>query len=276
MTYLLSQPLILLVVGFLIGVVLGLVLGRSWFGGDAQKVEADRAEARRDATQARALLDGANSKATLAQGELAEARKALVALKAERDAAIDDAPFEALRLKHDVLVQRLQEAETALVESKSRCNDLRAERSGLSERILALEAALAARVVPASSPPEEPASPASEEPASPPPEELAPQAAVAAAGLIAVVHHDEPVVPDDLRKIEGIGPKIQRLLRDNGVLTFRQLAEADVEVLRSYVMQGGKHMKVHDPAPWPARAALAAEGRWDDLRQLQKEASAGR
>ncbi len=43
----------------------------------------------------------------------------------------------------------------------------------------------------------------------------------------------EPVVSefDDLTRIRGIGPSIASLLHDNGICTFTQLAETDVEIL---------------------------------------------
>ena len=94
--------------------------------------------------------------------------------------------------------------------------------------------------------------------------------AVAAAGLIAVAQPDEPRASDDLKKLEGIGPAIQRLLAENGVHSFAQLAAADVEDLRAYVLQGGRHMKSHDPSSWPQQAALAAEGRCDELHALRE------
>ena len=44
--------------------------------------------------------------------------------------------------------------------------------------------------------------------------------------------------PDDLTLIEGIGPKINALLNQNGVYTFAQLAATSVERLRSILELG--------------------------------------
>ncbi len=40
------------------------------------------------------------------------------------------------------------------------------------------------------------------------------------------------VVPDDLKLIEGIGPKIEQLLHAAGIQTFSQLADANVDTLK--------------------------------------------
>ena len=80
----------------------------------------------------------------------------------------------------------------------------------------------------------------------------------------------------DLTKIEGIGPKIQELLRAAGIHTWARLAETDVATLRSVLDEAGPRYRVHDPATWPRQAALAAEGAWDDLEELQGRLKGGR
>ena len=39
----------------------------------------------------------------------------------------------------------------------------------------------------------------------------------------------EAVTPDDLKRIEGIGPKLSEVLQSAGVATYAQLADASVE-----------------------------------------------
>jgi predicted flap endonuclease-1-like 5' DNA nuclease len=84
----------------------------------------------------------------------------------------------------------------------------------------------------------------------------------------------EPVAPDDLREIEGIGPKISSWLQAAGITTFDQLAAADVEQLRRIVYGAG--LRIADPSTWPEQAALAAAGKWDELEALQDELKGGR
>ena len=82
--------------------------------------------------------------------------------------------------------------------------------------------------------------------------------------------------PDDLTKIEGIGPKIAGLLQAAGITTFARLATVDVERLRQILDQGGRRFNLADPETWPMQASLAAAGRWGVLENLQEELLGGR
>jgi len=84
------------------------------------------------------------------------------------------------------------------------------------------------------------------------------------------------VVRDDLTRIEGIGPKIQDLLYDGGILTWGQLATAPVDRLKNILHLAGERFQMHDPTSWPDQAKLAAEGRWDELDELQDILQGGR
>lgn len=79
--------------------------------------------------------------------------------------------------------------------------------------------------------------------------------------------------PDDLKRIEGIGPKISGALQAAGVGTYAQLAEADVARLRQILTEAGIRAT---PITWPEQAKLAAAGQWDDLQALQDELQGGR
>ena len=84
------------------------------------------------------------------------------------------------------------------------------------------------------------------------------------------------VTPDDLKKIEGIGPKISELLQNGGIKTFAQLADAKVEKLKEILEAAGSRYKMHDPTTWPQQSALAAKGNWDELKVLQDELQGGK
>ena len=86
----------------------------------------------------------------------------------------------------------------------------------------------------------------------------------------------KPAGPDDLKKIEGIGPKISELLNLNEIETFSQLAASDPADLKSILEDAGSRYKMHDPTTWPQQAALAAEGKWDELKVLQDKLDGGR
>ena len=81
---------------------------------------------------------------------------------------------------------------------------------------------------------------------------------------------------DDLKKIEGIGPKIESILKENGIQSFTDLAGADVEKIREFLLAAGNRYRMHDPATWPDQAKLAADGEWDKLAELQKKLSGGK
>jgi predicted flap endonuclease-1-like 5' DNA nuclease len=82
--------------------------------------------------------------------------------------------------------------------------------------------------------------------------------------------------PDNLRRIEGIGPKTCDLLEEHGIKTFMQLAETPVDRLRAILEEGGGRFRMADPATWPKQAQLAAEGDWDALAAMQSELVGGR
>ncbi len=82
--------------------------------------------------------------------------------------------------------------------------------------------------------------------------------------------------PDDLKIIEGIGPKIAELLVAAGISTFVKLAETDVAKLREILEAAGSKFATHDPATWPQQATLAAEGKMDALKVLQDQLQGGR
>lgn len=81
---------------------------------------------------------------------------------------------------------------------------------------------------------------------------------------------------DDLKKIEGIGPKIADLLTEAGIVSFADLAGSTPEAIQEILDKAGSQYNVHNPATWPAQAQLAADGKWDELKTLQDELIGGR
>jgi predicted flap endonuclease-1-like 5' DNA nuclease len=80
--------------------------------------------------------------------------------------------------------------------------------------------------------------------------------------------------PDDLKQIEGIGPKVADLLNENGITTFALLADASVEKLTE-ILEAAQ-LQMMDPASWPQQAKLAAAGEWEALGKMQDELKGGR
>jgi predicted flap endonuclease-1-like 5' DNA nuclease len=83
-----------------------------------------------------------------------------------------------------------------------------------------------------------------------------------------------PPTPDDLKRVEGIGPKIAGLLQAAGITTFAQLAATDASQLKRILREAS--ITIADPTTWPEQAGLAAAGKWDALEALQAELKGGR
>ena len=79
------------------------------------------------------------------------------------------------------------------------------------------------------------------------------------------------VAENDLKKIEGIGTKIEEILKTNGILTFEQLAQTSTQQLQQLLHKAGSRFKMHQPDSWPKQATLAANGLWKDLQELQQK-----
>ncbi len=86
----------------------------------------------------------------------------------------------------------------------------------------------------------------------------------------------KPTKPDNLKKIEGIGPKIEELLHNAGVLTYAQLAKAKPAKLTLILTEAGSRFAFHDPASWPKQSKMAADGEWEMLKEFQEYLDGGK
>jgi predicted flap endonuclease-1-like 5' DNA nuclease len=83
--------------------------------------------------------------------------------------------------------------------------------------------------------------------------------------------------PDDLKRIEGIGPKISSVLQAAGISTFEQLAATAVSQIEEILEAESLRLRrLADPTTWPEQAGLAATGDWDELEALQSNLRGGR
>lgn len=78
---------------------------------------------------------------------------------------------------------------------------------------------------------------------------------------------------DDLTKIEGVGPKIAETLAAAGLATFADVAASTPEAIAEIITDVRGN---HTPDTWPKQAALAAEGKWDELKTWQDEMDGGK
>lgn len=81
---------------------------------------------------------------------------------------------------------------------------------------------------------------------------------------------------DDLKKIEGIGPKAAEVLVAAGIDTFAKLAKASAENVKEILEAAEAKVQHLDPTTWAQQAQLAADEKWDELQKLQDELNGGR
>lgn len=82
---------------------------------------------------------------------------------------------------------------------------------------------------------------------------------------------------DDLKKIEGIGPKIAGILKDAGIDTFETLSnQSSARITEILTAAGGNSYNRFNPETWPDQAKMASEGKWDELAKWQDELKGGK
>jgi large subunit ribosomal protein L27 len=81
---------------------------------------------------------------------------------------------------------------------------------------------------------------------------------------------------DDLKMVEGIGPKIEGLLHDAGIMTWEDLANAPTENVQKILDEAGPRYRMHQPTTWAKQARLAADAKWEELEAYQDHLDGGR
>ena len=101
-------------------------------------------------------------------------------------------------------------------------------------------------------------------------EEEAPVAEAPVAEVVAEVAVIELVI------VEGIGPKVQELLHESGIVTISDLASASLEKLKEVLDAKGGIYAAMNPETWAQQAALARDGKMDELKKWQDELDGGK
>ena len=83
------------------------------------------------------------------------------------------------------------------------------------------------------------------------------------------------VKENDLKIIEGVGPKISELLAAAGLDTWAKVGASTPEAIKEILTAAGSRFQMHNPGSWPKQAGLAAAGKWDELQKLQDELDGG-
>ena len=71
-----------------------------------------------------------------------------------------------------------------------------------------------------------------------------------------VVATQVEIIKDNLKVIDGIGPKIETLLNDAGITSFEQLAKADIVELKMILEDANLSFKFYNPTAWKKQAKM--------------------
>ncbi len=85
---------------------------------------------------------------------------------------------------------------------------------------------------------------------------------------------DSIILTNDLTVIEGIGPKIAKILSENGVNSFKTLITTPVEDIKTWLK--GHKMPFINPTTWAEQAQLADEGKIEAFEALKKALKGGK
>jgi hypothetical protein len=80
---------------------------------------------------------------------------------------------------------------------------------------------------------------------------------------------------DDLKRIEGIGPAIEKILNSNNIKSYNDLANAKVDDLKNILANAGSFFQNHNPSTWGEQAILLRDGKIEEFEKLTKELIAG-
>ncbi|MFH6602426.1 30S ribosomal protein S2 [Maribacter algicola] len=80
---------------------------------------------------------------------------------------------------------------------------------------------------------------------------------------------------DDLTKIEGVGPKAAEALINAGLDTFEKVSKAEPYAIKEILTEASSRMAHLDPTSWPKQAKMAADGKWDELKEWQDQVKGG-
>ena len=80
---------------------------------------------------------------------------------------------------------------------------------------------------------------------------------------------------DDLTKIEGVGPKAAEYLTAAGMDTFAKVAKGNADKIKEILTEASSRMGHLDPTSWPKQAKMAADGKWDELKEWQDNTKGG-
>ena len=78
---------------------------------------------------------------------------------------------------------------------------------------------------------------------------------------------DKPA--DKLSLIHGITPKVEKVLKENNIVSYQDILDTDVEGLEEICLAAWINSKRYNITTWPDQARLAADGHWRELEEYQ-------
>jgi hypothetical protein len=215
---------------------------------DAESAHAAVATREVECEQHKAQLEVCRTELATARNDLASCRTELESSKltiVQQSASVNDAK---------VLASEVHRLAGIVHEHQSILGDLRARNWNVESKLNDLHGMLDLR--------SQPRGPL-------PPAPLPPDVSQASALL------GYTVEVDDLKVIEGIGPKVAQVLADGGISTWWELAHADLRWLRRLLAAAGPRFQLQRPDTWPRQARLLALGKWDEFLSLTSALTGG-
>jgi predicted flap endonuclease-1-like 5' DNA nuclease len=88
--------------------------------------------------------------------------------------------------------------------------------------------------------------------------------------------YGKKVVEDDLKLVEGIGPKIEELFHKAGLKTWEAVAQTEPDKLKEILTAAGERFQMHDPGTWPKQCRMMADDQWEALKAYQEKLDGGK
>jgi predicted flap endonuclease-1-like 5' DNA nuclease len=243
------EIIVLIVLAAIIGLLLGWILRKFLYDVDVSALEARITAAERarrvaeaDAVTARAEVGSLEGRLEAAEQAAADAGERAGSLTADLDAALQDASTKeaalgrlevelaaigALRDQAEARAARVAELEVLVVERESADHERLAQLEEALRDARAAHEACAARLDERDSRIARLEAAASREVGAGPAMSGPPSRDEAVAAMAAIASRTAgggPRADDDLKKIHGVGPKLERLLKSMGITSFAQIA----------------------------------------------------
>ncbi len=86
--------------------------------------------------------------------------------------------------------------------------------------------------------------------------------------VLTIEENDQDIQYDNLTRIKGIGPVISKILNNNGINTFSELANLTAENIQEILITN--KIRLSNFKSWPVQAKYAANEDWETLESFQE------